>query len=167
MPILLPADIPLKIRYGSSLTFGLEGSKAVTEMERGPKLRRERYTNVPFIFNMVATFNDAQFEAFKSFYIQTTKMGTLPFMAPVLVGESIETRKVYIDNEQIEATSETYTKDGTRWQVPLTFEVRGEFIVPYGVFWYFSYYGDEVGNEIVDTLDYIVNVQYPIVAAPY
>lgn len=152
-----PLDLPLKLNYGLELEFSPEDSKVITPMEGGNTLRRERWPNPLTYLNDTLKYNDTQFERFKSFYMDTLRKGTRKFYAPVVVGTDIEIHLCSFGMPSLKASAVTYN----RWEIQVLFEIRDVISLGEGTYWFIGFYGSEYGEQWVDQIDHIINIELP------
>jgi hypothetical protein len=158
MAIYWSTGIPFKIPYGTTLEFGIEGSKLTTDYEYGPRSDRPLFSNVPYRVELEMPLTDLTMEYLKNFYHTDLLDGVLPFYAPILDGTTISWRKCKILNPSLRVTAETHN----RWMAPLTLEVRGDYtLISETIFWYIETWGPTVGPMIWETIDLVVNHLYP------
>jgi hypothetical protein len=159
MTISWPEDLPLGIKYGATTEVG-KGSKITTQMDYGNKLRRRRFTRVPFYQNVTVCFNDAEYEQFVSFYSYVLRDGVVSFNAPVLVGIDIEVKRCTIDSDSLIIEHGDYN-----WHtVSMILEIYDLFGNEFqgGYEYLIGLYGEEfVSDEICDPIQQVVNVLYP------
>lgn len=158
-----PLDLPLKLRYGLEQEFGNEVGKAITQFDAGNKLRRLRFTSVPVYLSTNLVFKDTEYERFISFYMDTLKQGTKTFIAPVIVGTTLAYHRCAFDNTSIKGNS----SDFNRHEVSVVFEIRDAVIIDEATYWFIGTFGFEIGEEICDVLQHVVNVSYPEVVERY
>ena len=151
-----PAGLPLGIKYGATVKIDGNGNKVVTDMEQGPKRRRQRYTGQPYFIEGEMSFNDFQYERFMQFWTYEIHNGTASFIAPVLVGSIITPVRVAFDMEELAPVADSFNY----WTIPFVVEVRANPAANAGVSWFWETYGN-TGVYAADKLQKIVNVDYP------
>lgn len=149
-----PTGLPLKIRYGTGMQFGVR-SKLTTEMEFGPLVQRNRFkrANTPYRMNVELTFTDDQYRLFLSFWTNSLYNGIKHFYAPVLTDVEVVTMLCKIVDDELKPVAETYN----RWVIPVIFEIRGTYTLSEAAYAIELMWGSDA-VDIMDAVDQIVNV---------
>jgi len=158
-------SFPPQIHYEpeqNTLEFDPNTGVSRTQMDQGPILSRNRFTNIPVIQTFNWYFVPLEFELFKSFFKYTLENGTKWFTLMVWTGSSYASASVqFIEDYKASATGSEDTR------VSAKIQIRNLQTLDPGAAWLIGEYGADWVIYVSDKLHKIVNVDMPAAFADY